>query len=104
MDKKSLTETDSGTKYITPAILGPDGTKWNVMTQVLEEHHFTKGRVVVRGKTTSRGESKKADYILLYKPNMMLAVVEAKDNNHSVSAGMQQALALKAQLLEVLTR
>ena len=55
MDKKSLTETDIRTKFITPSILGEGGTKWNVMTQVLEESYFTKGRVMVRGKSTSRG-------------------------------------------------
>ena len=92
MNKKALTETDIRTTFITPSILGPDGSKWDVMTQVLEEYHFTKGRVIVRGKTVKRGEAKKADYLLLYKPNLPLAVVEAKDNNHSVGAGMQQAL------------
>jgi type I restriction enzyme, R subunit len=92
MDKKALTEADIRTKFITPAIVGEGGSKWNVMTQMLEEHYFTKGRVIVRGKTTTRGEAKKADYILFYKPNIPLAVVEAKDNNHSVGAGMQQAL------------
>ena len=62
------------------------------MTQMREERYFTKGRVIVRGKTVKRGEAKKADYILFYKPNIPIAVVEAKDNNHSVGAGMQQAL------------
>jgi type I restriction enzyme R subunit len=92
MNKKDLTEADIRTKFITPAILGPSGSKWNVMTQVLEERYFTKGRIIVRGKTVQRGEAKKADYILFYKPNIPIAVVEAKDNNHSVGAGMQQAL------------
>lgn len=92
MDKKALTEADIRTKFITPAIAGEGGSKWNVMTQILEERYFTKGRVIVRGQLTSRGEAKKADYILFYKPNIPLAVVEAKDNNHSVGAGMQQAL------------
>ena len=92
MNKKDLTETDVRTKFITPAILGPNGSKWNVMTQVLEERYFTKGRIIVRGKTVQRGEAKKADYILFYKPNIPIAVIEAKDNNHSVGAGMQQAL------------
>jgi len=92
MNKKALTETDIRTKFITPAIIGDVTPKWDVMTQVLEEYHFTKGRVIVRGKTVNRGESKKADYLLLYKPNLPLAVVEAKDNNHTVGAGMQQAL------------
>jgi type I restriction enzyme R subunit len=92
MNKKDLTEADIRTKFITPAILGPKGSKWNVMTQMLEERYFTKGRIIVRGKTVQRGEAKKADYILFYKPNIPIAVVEAKDNNHSVGAGMQQAL------------
>ena len=92
MDKKALTEADIRTKFITPAIVGEDGSKWNVMTQMLEERYFTKGRVIVRGKTTTRGEAKKADYILYYKPNIPLAVVEAKDNKHTVGSGMQQAI------------
>lgn len=100
MNKKALTETDIRTKFITPAIVGTDGSKWDVMTQVMEEHYFTKGRVIVRGKTVSRGEAKKADYILFYKPNLPIAVIEAKDNNHSVGAGMQQALEY-AEILDV---
>lgn len=100
MNKKALTETDIRTKYVTPAITGPDGTKWDVMTQVLEEVFFTKGRVIVRGKTVRRGDAKKADYILYYKPNLPLAIVEAKDNNQTVGAGMQQALEY-AEILDV---
>jgi type I restriction enzyme R subunit len=100
MNKKSLTETDIRTKYITPAIVGSGGEKWNVMTQVREEAYFTKGRVIVRGKTVKRGEAKKADYILSYKPNLPIAVIEAKDNNHSVGAGMQQALEY-AEILDI---
>ena len=96
MDKKGLTETDIRTKFITPAILA----KWDVMTQVLEERFFTAGRVIVRGKLTTRGKAKKADYILFYKPNIPLAVVEAKDNNHTVADGMQQALEY-AEILDV---
>lgn len=92
MNKKQLTETDIRTKFITPAIVGQDGSKWDRMTQLLEEHYFTKGRVIVRGKSVTRASAKKADYILFYKPNLPIAVVEAKDNNHSVGAGMQQAL------------
>ena len=48
--------------------------------------------MIVRGKTVKRGETKKADYLLFYKPNIPIAVIEAKDNNHGVGAGMQQAL------------
>jgi type I restriction enzyme R subunit len=100
MNKKALTETDIRTKFITPALIGPNRDKWDVMTQIREEAYFTKGRVIVRGKTVQRGEAKKADYILFYKPNLPLAVVEAKDNNHSVGAGMQQALEY-AEILDV---
>lgn len=100
MNKKELTEADIRSKFITPAITGENGAKWDLMTQVLEERFFTKGRVIVRGKTVHRGEAKKADYILFYKPNIPLAVVEAKDNNHSIGAGMQQALEY-AEILDV---
>ena len=89
MKKKALTEADIRTKFITPGFVAAG---WDVMTQLSEEAYFTKGRVIVRGKTVRRGEAKKADYILSFKPNLPLAVVEAKDNNHSVGAGMQQAL------------
>ena len=92
MNKKALTEADIRTKFITPAIIGENVKKWDVMTQLLEEHYFTKGRVIVRGKTVKRGEAKKADYILFYKLNIPIAVIEAKDNNQAVGTGMQQAL------------
>ena len=61
MNKKSLTEAEIRTKFITPAIVGESKKKWDVMTQLLEECYFTKGRVIVRGKTVKRGEAKKAD-------------------------------------------
>ena len=64
MDKKSLTEADIRTKFITPAIVGMNGEKWNLLTQIREEYQFTKGRVIVRGKMVKRGETRKADYIL----------------------------------------
>jgi len=100
MNKKALSEADIRTKYITPALVGVNGGKWDVMTQIREEAYFTKGRVIVRGKTVKRGEAKKADYLLFYKPNIPLAVIEAKDNNHSVGDGMQQALEY-AEILDV---
>jgi type I restriction enzyme R subunit len=100
MNKKALTETDIRTKFITPALIGANGDRWDVMSQIGEEVYFTKGRVIVRGKTVKRGEAKKADYILYYKPNLPLAVLEAKDNNHSVGAGMPQALEY-AEILDV---
>lgn len=100
MNKKELTEADIRTKFITPALVGSDGSKWNVMTQLREEVYFTKGRVIVHGKTTKRGEAKKADYLLYYKPNIPIAIIEAKDNNHAVGDGMQQALEY-AEFLDV---
>ncbi|CAK0764351.1 type I restriction enzyme, R subunit [Gammaproteobacteria bacterium] len=100
MDKKSLTETDIRTKFITPAIVGMNGEKWNLLTQIREECYFTKGRVIVRGKMVKRGEARKADYILYYKPNISIAVIETKDNHHSVGDGMQQALEY-ANILDV---
>ncbi|MDP1603970.1 MAG: DEAD/DEAH box helicase family protein [Legionella sp.] len=87
--KKSLSERDICSKYITPAIIDAG---WDLHTQIREEVSFTKGRIIVRGKLHSRGEQKRADYILYYKSNIPLAVIEAKDNNHSVGSGMQQAL------------
>jgi type I restriction enzyme, R subunit len=88
-DKKSLSERDICSKYITPAITGAG---WDLHSQIREEVGFTKGRIIVRGKLHSRGEQKRADYILYYQSNIPLAVIEAKDNAHSVGAGMQQAL------------
>ena len=89
MDKKSLSERDICTKFITPALRKAG---WDEMTQIREEVHFTKGRIVVRGKLVSRGKGKRADYVLYYKPNLPIALIEAKDNNHAVGDGMQQAL------------
>ena len=89
-DKKSLTEADIRTKYITPAITEKAG--WDVHTQLREEVHLTDGPLMVRGNEAKRGKGKRADYVLYHKPNLPLAVVEAKDNNHSIGDGMQQAL------------
>ena len=89
MSKKSLSERDICTKFITPAILKAG---WNLHTQIREELSFTKGRIIVRGKLHTRGKQKRADYVLYYKSNIPIAVIEAKENNLSVGAGMQQAL------------
>jgi type I restriction enzyme R subunit len=89
MNKKDLSERDICTKFITPAIIDAG---WDLHTQIREEVSFTKGRIIVRGKLHTRGEIKRADYILYYKSNIPLAVIEAKDNKHSVNAGIQQAL------------
>ncbi len=92
-----LNETETRTRLITPAILNAG---WDPVTQIREEVSFTAGRIIVRGKLITRGEPKRADYILYFKPNIPLAVVEAKDNQHSVGDGMQQALGY-AEKLEI---
>ncbi|HKR02872.1 MAG TPA: DEAD/DEAH box helicase family protein [Pyrinomonadaceae bacterium] len=98
INKKLLSERDICTKFITPAIVDVAG--WDRNTQIREEVSLTKGRILVRGKLHTRGEKKRADYVLYHKTNIPLAVIEAKDNNHTVRAGIQQALAY-AELLDV---
>src|SRR4051812_3132740 len=95
--KKELSERDICTKYITPAVVA---ARWDIMSQVMEEVNLTNGRVIVRRQLSTRGENKRADIVLYHKPAQALAVIEAKDNNHSVGAGMQQALEY-ADLLDV---
>ena len=87
-NKKNLSERDICTKFITPAL---QKAGWDLHKQILEEVFFTDGKIYVRGKLTARGERKRADYILYYQDNP-IAVIEAKDNKHSVRAGIQQAL------------
>jgi type I restriction enzyme R subunit len=89
MNKKDLSERDICTKFITPALVAAG---WDVQLHIREEVYFTKGRVIVRGKMTARGEAKRADYILYHQSGVPLAIIEAKDNTHTVGAGMQQAL------------
>ncbi|NIK93087.1 DEAD/DEAH box helicase family protein [Mangrovimonas sp. CR14] len=89
MNKKQLTERDICTKFINPAI---QKAGWNMRTQVREEVSFTDGRIIVQGKLYTRGKKKRADYILYYKPNIPIAIIEAKDNRHKIGDGMQQAL------------
>ena len=83
-------------RFISPSLVkaGWDETRWR------REYAFTDGRIIVRGELVARGKKKRADYLLFYKPNLPIAIVEAKDNNHSVGAGMQQALAY-AQSLDI---
>lgn len=87
--KKDLSERDICTKYIAPAI---QAAGWDIQTQIREEVSFTDGRIYVRGNLTTRGKRKRADYILYYKPNIPIAIIEAKDNKHTVKAGIQQGL------------
>ena len=89
MNKKDMSERDICTKYITPALVKAG---WDIKRQIREEVTFTDGRIIVRGNVTTRGKRKRADYILYYKSNLPIAVVEAKDNKHSIGDGMQQAI------------
>jgi type I restriction enzyme R subunit len=89
MDKKQLSERDICTKFVVPAL---QSAGWDIQNQVREEYFFTAGQVLVKGKTVKRGKRKFADFLLSFKPNMPLALIEAKDNNHSVGSGMQQGL------------
>jgi type I restriction enzyme, R subunit len=97
MDKNQLSERDICTKYITPAL---ERSGWDILTQIREEFPLTNGRILVRGKLHARAGNKRADYVLFYKPNIPLAVIEAKDNKHSVGDGMQQGLGY-AEMLQV---
>lgn len=84
-----LSERDVCSKFITPALVSAG---WDLQTQIREEVSFTKGRIIVRGKLHSRGKGKRADYVLHYKANQPIALIEAKDQTHSLGAGMQQGL------------
>lgn len=97
INKKALSERDICSKYLTPSILEAG---WDLHTQMREEYPLTNGRILVRGKLVTRGTAKRADYVLFRKPGLPIAVVEAKDNNHTVGDGMQQALSY-AEMLDV---
>lgn len=101
MDKKSLSERDICTKFITPAILQAG---WQ-QHEFREEVPLTLGRVMVRGTLAARiknpeakGGPKRADFVLYARPNVPIAVIEAKQANFSVGHGMQQALAYAEML------
>ncbi len=89
MNKKSLSEADICTQFITPAIVT---SGWHLKNQVRQEVYFTNGRIIVKGEKIERGERKRADYVLYYKANIPIAIIEAKDNNHSIGAGLQQGI------------
>ena len=99
MDKKSLSESDISDKYIRPAIVKAG---WHTLDQIYAQYPLRAGRVVVRGKTARRDQSTVlfADFVVFLKPNIPLAVIEAKKSRLSVQAGMQQAINY-AQLLDV---
>jgi type I restriction enzyme, R subunit len=89
MGKRDLSEEDIKARYITPAITDAG---WDINKQVRLEYAFTAGRIILRGNVTARGKRKRADYVLFYKTNFPLAVIEAKDNKLPVGAGLQQAI------------
>ncbi len=102
MDKKEklkLSESDVCDLFITPAI---KASNWDALTQIRREVTLTPGPVIVRGNLSSRNKKKKkfADYVLSWKPSLPIAVVEAKDNNFTISHGLQQALGY-AEILDI---
>lgn len=97
MDKKKLTETDIITKFILPAV---EQSGWDSMLQIRQEVKLRDGKVIVRGQLGVRKTVKSADVVLYHKPNMPLAVIEAKANKHEIGKGMQQGLDY-ARLLDV---
>jgi len=98
-EKQELSESDICNLFITPNIVDAG---WNHEKQIRTEVTLTPGPVVVRGNMSSRNKKKKkrADYVLSWEPGVPVAIVEAKDNKHTVSQGMQQALGY-AEILEV---
>ncbi len=96
MSKRDLSEQDICLRYITPAI---EQAGW-AKDQIRCEYTFTNGRILEYGKLYKRGKRLRADYLLFYKPNLPLAVIEAKDNGHRPSSGIQQALRY-AEILDV---
>ena len=85
---RRMNESDTRLKLIDPAIM----KSWDRDTQVFTEYYFTDGEIVVRGNMVTRKDKKKADYLLMYAPNIPIAIVEAKDTDHTVDAGLQQGM------------
>lgn len=95
--KKQLSETDIISKFIMPAV---EKAGWDSMTQIRQEVKLRDGKVIVRGQLGVRKTVKSADIVLYHKPNIPLAVIEAKANKHELGKGMQQGLDY-ARLLDV---
>jgi type I restriction enzyme R subunit len=95
--KEKFTETDIISKFILPSI---KNAGWDDMTQIRQEVKLRDGKVIVRGQIGMRKTVKSADIVLYHKPNMPLAVIEAKANKHEIGKGMQQGQDY-ARLLEV---
>jgi type I restriction enzyme R subunit len=97
ISKKEMTEEDIKLRFITPAII--KNKKWDI-NSITMETRITDGRINLKGNLVSRERPKKADYILYINSNNPIAIVEAKDNNHSISHGLQQAMTY-AKMLDV---
>ena len=97
LDKKQMTEEDIKLNYITPALFAKG---WKDKITMETRVQFTDGKVNIQGNVISREKAKKADYVLYFNKNKPIAIVEAKDNHHSVSYGMQQAKEY-AEMLDV---
>ncbi|MBK7856115.1 MAG: DEAD/DEAH box helicase family protein [Bacteroidetes bacterium] len=98
MSDITFSERDICTKFILPSLVRAG---WDVQSQIREEVSFTAGKIIVQGRLHARGKQKRADFILYYKyPNIPLAIIEAKDQSHSVRPGIQQALDY-AQTLDI---
>ena len=95
LSKKEMTEEDIKFHYISPAIV----SKWD-KDKITMETKITDGKINLRGNLISREKPKKADYVLYLNPNKPIAIVEAKDNKHSISYGLQQAMTY-AEMLDV---
>ena len=87
LDKKQMTEEDIKLQYITPAIL----KKWD-LGLITMETKITDGRILLGGNMAVRSKPKKADYVLYANKNKPIAIIEAKDNKHTIAFGMQQAM------------
>ena len=97
LDKKQMTEEDIKYNFITPAI---QAKGWSDKITMETQVKFTDGKIDLKGNVVKREPAKKADYILYLNSNNPIAIVEAKDNNHTVSYGLQQAMAY-AQMLDI---
>ena len=87
LSKNQMSEEDIKLQYITPAIT----SKWNIQ-KITMETQITDGKVNLKGNFVFREKPKRADYIMYLGANNPIAIIEAKDNNHSIGDGMQQAL------------
>ena len=97
LDKKQMTEEDIKLNFITPAI---NASGWQNGFNITMETKITDGKINIKGNMAYREKAKKADYLLYLNKYHPIAVVEAKDNNHSISHGLQQAMTY-AQMLDL---